>query len=358
MDPFFWPELDFDLPQERIATHPKNPKEEANLLFCMQNSPPKDYKIQDLANLLPTGALLIFNNTKVRQGRILAKKSGVDSSKIYEFLVLEIQPENQVICLAKPMKSMKVGDKFQVEGANFQFQLVEKDQEKGQCLVIFPSPVQIELFLEEKAHPALPPYILKLESQRDEQKDKFDYQTVYAQYIGSAAAPTAGLHFTQNLIENLKAKGFFMLPITLHIGRGTFSPLQKKNWEEGKLFAEKFFIEEETKKGILQAKKEGRPLVAIGTTTLRALEAAFQHQNIPSGWQTTESFLLPGREFKSVDFLFTNFHLPQSSLLLLVAAFGGVKKVKEAYKHAMEKKYRFYSFGDAMLLEKAKNAKG
>ena len=335
-------DFDFDLPQDRIAQFPLKDRSASRLLHVMPDRL-EDWHFRDIVNLLRPDDLLVMNNTKVIKARLLGKK---ETGGAVEVLIERITGENTAIAMARASKSPKAGTYlvFEAEGKEGR---VEVTGREGEFFALrFEHPVLEVLDFFGKV--PLPPYIEHAADKSDEQR----YQTVYAKTPGAVAAPTAGLHFTEEVIEALKKKGIQIVFVTLHVGAGTFQPVRVEKLSEHVMHSEWYTISEETAKAVNQAKKEGRRVVSVGTTSLRALEsAAVQKGVLQAGARDTRLFIKPGYEFKIIDALITNFHLPQSTLVMLVSALAGREHILAAYKEAVKEKYRFFSFGDAMLIQ-------
>lgn len=346
-NPTHWRASDFDyfLPQELIASAPVSPRDSARLLH-VQKDGLKDNHVHDLPELLRAGDLLVINDTKVIPARLFGKRGEVN---VEVFLNRKIRLGTWS-ALARPGKRLRVGDTIKF-APNFFAEVMEKN-EGGEIIVRFPiGDEEFMPLLMRHGHTPLPPYIKRPSGDTDE--DKTRYQTIYAEREGAVAAPTAGLHFTQFLFEKLAAKGIEWEKVTLHVGAGTFLPIKAENLSEHKMHAEWGEITESTANRINEAKKMGRRIVSVGTTPMRLLETAVDdHGMLKRFAGETSIFIYPGHRFKAVDALITNFHLPKSSLFILVSAFAGVKRMRNAYEHAIAQRYRFYSYGDASLLEK------
>ena len=353
----------FDLPEELIAQHPSGTRGNDKLMRLDRFSgETQDFMMQNLPDLIESGTVMVFNNSRVRRSRLYAKplvgsnapKGTEPPTKEVEFLILQ--------CLnfegykhGSVWKSMTRNAKRQKPGKTFRFkdgttaEIIENPADEGTEFrtLHFDRPLDEDWF-EKNGHIPLPPYIKR----EDVDEDAERYQTIYAKETGSSAAPTAGLHFTEEMLEKLKAKNIEIVYVTLHVGLGTFLPVRAENIEDHKMHEEQFFVSEETAAAIEKAKAEKRPVLAVGTTSLRTLESAWDtEQNcLKRGWQSTSIFIYPGYKFKAVDKLFTNFHTPESTLLMLVSAFAGKDNIMAAYQKAVQGKYRFFSYGDAMLI--------
>lgn len=348
----------FDLPEELIAQHPSGVRGEDKLMVLSRNggnqteiTEPKHYKMEDLPDLIPENTLMIFNNSKVRRSRCYGKT--VDTGRECEFLMLTPYPDGTWKAMVKNAKKNKPGKVF-VFNDGSKGTIVEKPADIGTEFrtVKFDVPITEEWF-ERNGHIPLPPYIRREDTEEDSER----YQNVYAKEVGSAACPTAGLHFTEEMLEKLKAKNIEIAYVTLHVGLGTFLPVRAEKIEDHKMHNESYYISEETAEKVNQSKKEGRPILAVGTTSVRTLESAWQGGSVeeggylPAGHFDTSIFIYPGYSFKCVDKMFTNFHTPESTLMMLVSAFAGKANIMNAYQKAVENRYRFFSYGDAMLLK-------
>ncbi len=346
----FTKDFDFDLPERLIAQKPSDKRGEDRLLVLNKETGAiSDHDFKELPLLLPKNALLVFNNSKVRHARIYGKK---DTGATIEILLIHsLKDSNGTIwkAMVKRAKRQKVGMSFSFEDATIA-EIIEADfeLEPGFKLLKFDKPID-DAWLDKYGHVPLPPYIHREDCDEDAKR----YQTVYAKIYGSIAAPTAGLHFTDEVLANIRKQGIQIEYVTLHVGLGTFLPVRSELVEEHKMHTEEFCISEETARNIEQAKKEGRPVIAVGTTSVRSLESAWNEetQSLKTGFQSTNIFIYPSYKFKVVDKLFTNFHTPESSLVMLVSALAGKENIFKAYKHAVEKEYRFFSYGDAMLID-------
>jgi S-adenosylmethionine:tRNA ribosyltransferase-isomerase len=321
-------EFDYELPADRIATRPAEPRDSARLLV-LDGEEPADRHVRDLPQLLAPGDLLVVNDTRVRAARLFGRRA--TGGKV-EFLLLRAAGGAWEV-LVRANKHLRPGETIATDGG-LHATLVEKTGAVWR--VRFDG--DVEAALEEAGHVPLPPYIKRDDTPTDRER----YQTIFARETGSAAAPTAGLHFTPELAAKLD-----VVSITLHVGYGTFQPIDAENVEDWRLHAEEFEVTEEAAARIRAC--TGR-VIAVGTTTTRVLETLAATGGIRAARGRTDLFIYPGFEFKAIDGLLTNFHLPKSSLLLLVCAFGGTERVLAAYRHAVVAGYRFYSYGDAMLV--------
>lgn len=344
-------QFDFELPEERIALHPANPRDSARMLAA-QNSEDKliDSHISDIGNYLKSGDVLVFNNSRVIPAALSAIRFARDATgRDVEVSVnlLKRQRSDTWLAMLKPARRIRVGDEL-----HFEEDLTAKVEAlaQGQSELVFCEGGDVlDDKIDEIGAPPLPPYILSKRERVD--KDKADYQTHFAEEKGSVAAPTAGLHFTPELISKLKAKGVIFTPLTLHVGAGTFLPLTKKQLEANRLHFENYTISRETAQIVNTARRDGRRIIPIGTTALRTLEAVARRGQILTPCSgNTDIFIRPNYEFKMADGIITNFHLPKSSLFMLVCAFMGIERMQAIYRHAIANDYRFFSYGDACLL--------
>lgn len=333
-------DFDYNLPEELIAQRPIEPRDHSRLLILDKSSGEiKHASFFNLPNYLNKGDILVLNKSKVFPARLIGKKE--TGGQVEIFLSKQVS-ENRWEALGR---KVKISDLITFNSSPLEAKILEKQEE------IYKVEFNLsgdEFFseLEKIGLTPLPPYIKRLEEKTE---DKKRYQTVYAKDTGSVAAPTAGLHFTDNLIDQIKAKGVEIKEVILHVGLGTFAPVKTENILEHEIHSEYYSIDKETFDYINKAKKENRRIIAVGTTTTRVLEHIFS-QKTPNltGW--TNIFIYPGYEFQCIDSLITNFHLPKSTLLMLVSALAGKKNIDSAYKEAIKQKYRFFSYGDAMLI--------
>lgn len=339
----------FDLPQELIAQKPSGVRGDDKLMELGRISGEViHHKMADLPDLIESGTLMIFNNSKVRRSRCYAIKES--SGRETEFMFL-----NQMTVDGTTWNTMVRGAKKVKVGGTYRFSdgsvgtILENPENEGTEFRTIQFPFRLEeKWFEANGHIPLPPYIKR----EDDDTDSERYQTVYAKETGSSACPTAGLHFTEPMLERLKNKGIDLAWVTLHVGLGTFLPVRAENIEEHKMHEESYSISEEVAEKINTAKKEGRPILAVGTTSVRTLESAADENGfVKAGSSSTHIFMYPGYKFKVVDQMFTNFHTPESTLIMLVSAFSSRENILNAYKIAVENKYRFFSYGDAMLIK-------
>lgn len=331
-------DFDYELPESSIAQTPLEPRDSSRLLVLHRDSGALEHKIfRDIKDYLNAGDLLVLNQTRVIPARIFAKK---ETGGRVELLLLRRRDQLTWESLVGG-KGLRVGTKVQVE--NGPYAEVLEILEGSERLIKFSEP--IEPYFSKVGNVPLPPYI------HEKLNDPERYQTVYAREMGSAAAPTAGLHFTQALLEELRAKGIRTVYVTLHVGLDTFAPVNEENPEEHKIHTEWCELTQEIADLINQTKQSGGRVVAVGTTSVRTLESAAAGRDALSSYSgATSIYILPGYQFKVVDAMITNFHLPKSTLIMLVSAFVGRERILQTYATAIEKGYRFYSFGDAMLI--------
>lgn len=336
-------DFDFDLPESLIAQHPVEPRDSSRLMVVNRNDGEiKHHTFSDITSHLRTGDVLVLNNTRVIPARLIGEKEG--SEVKIEVLLLKRLELNVWEALVKPGKRLKVGQKVRF-GQGILTGELQEILENGNRRILFHYAGLFETILDQLGEMPLPPYITA------HQEDKERYQTVYAKERGSVAAPTAGLHFTPELIEELKKKGVEIVEILLHVGLGTFRPVKVDNILEHSMHSEYYRVELDSAERINRAKNEGRRVIAVGTTAARTLETVGRlHGRVEAGSGWTDIFIYPGYSFKIVDALLTNFHFPKSTLLMLVSALAGRELIIKAYEVAISDRYRFYSFGDAMLI--------
>lgn len=334
----------YELPEELIAQTPVEPRDHSSMLVLDRKTGKTQHKhFYDVLDYLKPGDCLILNDSRVLPARIFGTKK--DTGAHVEFLLLKCVGNNRWETLVKPGRKAKVGAEFIFSPGVLEGKITDV-LEDGNRIIDFYCDGNFYTILEELGKMPLPPYIT------EELKDQERYQTVYSHELGSAAAPTAGLHFTKELLKKIEEKGVKIGYVTLHVGLGTFRPVKAENITEHKMHSEHYHLPKETADLINETKKNGGRVIAVGTTSCRTLEsvATFNDGKIleSDGW--TSIFIYPGYEFKVLDGLITNFHLPESTLIMLVSAFAGYEHVMAAYKEAVEKRYRFFSFGDAMLI--------
>lgn len=333
-EPTYTSDYDYHLPEDRIAKVPLEPRDSSKLMIIdRKESTISHHTFHELPGFLQTGDLLVINNSKVFKCRL----RGTVGEKQLELFLLR-KEEDAWIALAQPGRILKPSSHIELAGGVAA--TVKEKHEDGTIRVVLPlGDDEVFAYTETHGEVPLPPYI--------EQSEKADasYQTAYAEKIGSAAAPTAGFHFTERLLNELKSRGVRVAPVTLHVGLGTFQPIKSDTLEGHKMHTEFFEVPEETMKLIEETRARGGKVIAVGTTSLRALESAALGKKL-----STDLFIHPGFTFKVVDALITNFHLPKSTLLVLIRTFGGSELMISAYEEAIKNGYRFYSYGDAMLI--------
>lgn len=354
--------FDFELDKGLIASQPAEPRDSCRLLDLSEEGKISDRIFTELPDLLEEGDCLVFNDTKVIPAKLYGRHGEA------EVQVTLYRPEDGITwhSFVKNSKRLKPNDvitfytsAITVEKSNFSAIVVEKNGEDGILLQFTCEPSQLSHFLEQYGSMPLPPYIKREkpvangeDGTWDKFNDKENYQTIYAKHEGAVAAPTAGLHFTQRVLEALEKKGVKKVFLTLHVGAGTFLPVKVDDTENHKMHAEYGIITQDSCDIINNTKKAGKRVIAVGTTSLRLLESATDNQGIIHPFaDDTSIFITPGYKFKILDMLITNFHLPKSTLFMLVCAIAGTERMKQAYQHAMDKKYHFYSYGDSSILK-------
>ena len=336
-------DFNFQLPESLIAQTPLEQRSKSRLLKLDKNSgQTKDLQFKDLLSELEAGDLLVFNNTKVIPARLLANKA--TGGKI-EVFIERVLNEHQAKALLKSNKSVKPGSeivfdgvaKLQVTAKQGMFYLVETMTDES-----------LSELMQQHGHMPLPPYITREADSHDQER----YQTVYADehQAGAVAAPTAGLHFDDELLAQIKAKGINTVFVTLHVGAGTFQPVKTEDIKSHQMHKEWLSVSQEVCDAVEQTKQQGKRVIAVGTTAVRCLETAAHQGNIKPFVGDTQIFIYPGYSFKVIDALLTNFHLPESTLVMLVSALAGRENILKAYQHAIDEQYRFFSYGDAMLI--------
>lgn len=331
----FW----FDLPEELIAQTPLDKRDESKLLVVDKNTGALEHKrFHDLPSLLRKGDCLVLNDSRVLPARLLGSR---ESGGAVEILLLKDLGENRWECLSRPGRKTRPGTKLIFGNGELKAEVKEVTECGNRIVEFYYEGIFLEV-LERLGKMPLPPYI------HEELKDSERYQTVYSKELGSAAAPTAGLHFTNELLDEIRAKGVKTAFVTLHVGLGTFRPVKEENIEDHDMHSEFCMIPQETADIVNETKKNGGRIISVGTTSCRTLESFAEEDGTlkaSSGW--TDIFIYPGYRFKCIDALITNFHLPESTLIMLVSALAGRENVLNAYKAAVENRYRFFSFGDA-----------
>ncbi|MEN9456792.1 MAG: hypothetical protein RL210_2311 [Pseudomonadota bacterium] len=336
-------DFDYDLPDELIAQFPAMARSGSRLLTLDGNSGAlADRQFVDLPELVAQADLLVFNNTRVIKARLFGHKS---TGGQIEVLVERVLGEHEVLAHVRASKSPKPGTTLMLDGS---WQVEVIGREADLFVLRFQGETDVLSILEQSGRLPLPPYI----SHTPDGVDETRYQTVYAEHAGAVAAPTAGLHFDEATLARLAAKGVQTAFVTLHVGAGTFQPVRVSRITEHKMHSELYSVPDETAQKIAACRARGGKVTAVGTTTLRALESAARGGQLKSGAGETDIFITPGFHFNVVDRLLTNFHLPKSTLLMLVSAFAGFEHMRAAYVHAVLQRYRFFSYGDAMLIDR------
>lgn len=334
-------DFDFTLPEKLIAQHPPEVRGSSRLLVALPDMPLQDRVFGDLPDYVEAGDVLVFNNTKVMKARLFGQK---DSGGRIEALIERVLDSHTALAHIRSSKSPRPGMGLVFEGG---IRAVMVGREGELFCLRFEGGQTVYELLEQNGHLPLPPYIERAADADDDSR----YQTVYAKYQGAVAAPTAGLHFTEELLRRLKDKGAVTAEVTLHVGAGTFQPVRVEKIEEHKMHSEWFEVPSETVAAVEAAKARGNKVWAVGTTSMRALESAARETGrLKAGQGDTDIFITPGYRFNVADRLVTNFHLPKSTLLMLVSAFSGMGHIRAAYRYAVEREYRFFSYGDAMVL--------
>lgn len=354
--------FDFELDKSLIADKPADPRDCCNLLDLSDPNSIRDRKFYELPDLLQQGDVLVFNDTRVIPAKLYARRGEaevevtlyhpVDGIRWWAFIknAKRLHPSDTIVFYT---------DEISPENSTFSAEVIEKKSEDGVLLSFNCQPEQLSSLLEQYGSMPLPPYIKRDKPSKDggnslwsRYSDKENYQTIYAKHEGAVAAPTAGLHFTQRVFDALEQKGVQKVFLTLHVGAGTFLPVKTEDTKDHKMHAEFGIISPEACNIINQAKKEGRNVIAVGTTSLRLLESAADDNGVLHPFTgETDIFITPGYKFKIIDYIITNFHLPKSTLFMLICAVAGIDRMKNAYRHAMEKKYHFYSYGDSSILK-------
>ncbi|HSM98861.1 MAG TPA: tRNA preQ1(34) S-adenosylmethionine ribosyltransferase-isomerase QueA [Gallionella sp.] len=334
-------EFDFSLPEHLIAQHPPEQRGASRLLYAHDGAL-EDRRFADLLRLLGPGDVLVLNDTRVIKARLFGSR---ESGGKVEVLVERVLDAHEVLAQVRASHAPQAGSHLLLAGVL----PVEVLGREGEFFHLrFAAGENVLDLLERHGRLPLPPYITRAAGDEDEQR----YQTVFASVAGAVAAPTAGLHFDEAMLQALRDKGVQIAYVTLHVGAGTFQPVRAEHIHEHAMHSERYEIPQATVDAIAQVRATGGRVIAAGTTSLRALESAAADGELLAGWNETNIFIVPGYRFKVVDVLLTNFHLPRSTLLMLVCAFGGMEEMLAAYRHAVEKEYRFFSYGDAMLIER------
>ncbi len=344
-------EFDFELPPELIAQEPLEPRDASRMLIVDRKQQTyRDGSFTEFPTFFESGDVVVRNNTRVFPARLLGHRivNAERGAQVEAFLVKKISG-NEWEVLAKPGRALKVGAELEFGNGRLQG-IVSEIVEEGRRLIRFECDGDFNQVIDEIGNTPLPPYI-KREQNEEHRLDEPRYQTVYAKQRGAIAAPTAGLHFTPRIFDDLRERGVEVAEITHHVGYATFQPIRVEQIEEHRIASESYEINESAANKINIAKQSGKRVVSIGTTSVRALESAANSDgSIQAENRSTELFIYPGYQFRLVDALLTNFHLPQSSLLMLVSAFANRDLILAAYRHAVEQQYRFYSYGDCMLI--------
>lgn len=337
-------DFNYDLPKELIAQTPIEKRDEARLMVLHRSNETIEHKIfKDILDYLKPGDCLVRNNTKVIPARLYGIKEVTGAN--VEFLLLNRIEGDTWEVMVRPGKKLMPGARVDFGNGLLKAEVIDK-MEGGNRKVKFEYDGIFNEILDQIGLMPLPPYI------KEKLEKKEMYQTVYAKYEGSAAAPTAGLHFTEDLLEQIKAKGVEIANVTLHVGIGTFRPVKEENIEDHDMHTEHYYIKEEDAEKINKARKNGGRIIAVGTTSCRVLESVADEDGYVKAVEgDTNIYIYPGYKFKCIDGLITNFHLPESTLVMLVSALAGREFVLDSYKKAVEEKYRFFSFGDAMFIE-------
>ena len=337
MLPMFLSDFDYDLPDELIAKYPPANRRDSRLLVVGDSL--ADRQFADFPSMLGAGDLLVFNDTRVMRARLFGRK--LKTGGRVEILVERVLAEREVLAQVRASKTPGTGTVLELDG---DCEATVSGREQDLFRLVLSKPALG--FMEHYGDIPLPPY-LKRDS---ESADSDRYQTVYARQRGAVAAPTAGLHFDEQMLQEITDRGVRQEYLTLHVGAGTFQPLREERVEANHLHAERVQVSKEVCNAVRETRASGRRVIAVGTTSVRALETASASGELQPFDGETELFVLPGYKFRSVDAMLTNFHLPRSSLLMLVAAFAGHERILHAYRHAVDDRYRFFSYGDAMLL--------
>ncbi|MBU1036509.1 tRNA preQ1(34) S-adenosylmethionine ribosyltransferase-isomerase QueA [Patescibacteria group bacterium] len=337
-------DFNYNLPKNLIAQHPISPRDHSRLLVLNRKSKKIEHKhFYDIISYLKKGDVLVLNNTKVFPARLIGKRQKT-KGKVEVFLLRKISLNSWQVLIGNRRK--KIGQVIEF-GKGLSCKIIKQIDQSVWLVKFNQQGKKLELMINDLGFVPTPPYIKVLSKSA---KLKKEYQTIFAKYTGSVAAPTAGFHFTKQLINKLKKKGVQFEYITLHVGFGTFEPVKVQDITKHQMHSELAVIHKKTAENLNQAKKQGRRIIAVGTTSVRTLGAFVKRGKLTGGKKWTDVFIYPGYKFKFVDCLLTNFHLPKSTLLMLITAFAGRKLILRAYQTAIKKKYWFYSFGDAMLI--------
>lgn len=335
-------EFDYELPAELIAQHPQPDRAASRLLYLDPGSGEmSDWRFADLPRFLRPGDLLVLNDTRVIKARLEARKP--TGGKV-ELMIERVVDGRTAIAMLRASHVPQAGQWLEIRGGA---RALVKSRNADRYELEFSE--EVFALLERAGEVPLPPYIARTPGTSDEQR----YQTIYARHPGAVAAPTAGLHFDETTLERVRGAGAQLAFITLHVGAGTFQPVRAQHVEQHVMHSEWYQIPPETAMAVARVRATGGRVLAVGTTSLRALESAYEGETVRAGSAETRLFIFPGYRFRVVDRLLTNFHLPRSTLLMLVSAFAGLDHLRRAYRHAIERRYRFFSYGDAMLIERA-----
>ena len=334
-------EFDYILPERLIAQHPPEQRGSSRLLYT-HDGIVEDRSFAELLQLVRTGDVLVLNDTRVIKARLSGSK---ESGGKVEVLVERVLDEHEVLAQVRASHAPQTGSVMRL-GKSLRVAVLGREGEFFRLR--FEHDQDVYELLEQHGQLPLPPYITHAPDAEDEQR----YQTVFASVAGAVAAPTAGLHFDETMLQGLRDKGARIAYVTLHVGAGTFQPVRTEWIHEHTMHSERYEISQDCVDEIAQARAAGGRVIAVGTTSLRALESAAADSELVAGKRETQIFITPGYRFKVADLLLTNFHLPKSTLMMLVCAFGGMERMLAAYRHAVEKEYRFFSYGDAMLIER------
>lgn len=347
-------QFDFDLPDSAIALRPAAPRDSARMLCVSEAGALSDQHVRDLPSLLRAGDVLVINDTKVLPAALSAirpaRAHGGGTDVTLSLNLHQNLSPSEWRAFVRPAKRLKNGDRL-IFSERLSAQVFDKREGGDTGLRFSLAGEALGAEIEALGHPPLPPYIAR--QRPSDERDKGDYQTVYAKDKGSVAAPTAGLHFTPELLSMLRASGIEIQALTLHVGAGTFLPVKTPTTEAHIMHSEQYTISFETAQAINRAKDQGRRIIAVGTTALRALESAAEGGRVTAGSRGTDIFMTPGYDFQVIDGLMTNFHLPRSTLFMLVSALCGTAVMQSAYAYALGSGYRFYSYGDSSLLWRA-----
>lgn len=351
--------FDFDLPEKQIALRPAVPRESARLLHVMKNGNLEDLHVADLPSLFKKGDALVFNDTKVIKAQLQGERHRDGATAHIGATLHQRVAPDQWKAFVRPAKRLKVGETVIFFGKDTKLPIdnvlqavVRAKSENGEVLLQFDKAgAELDREIALIGHMPLPPYIAL--KRGEDKRDETDYQTVYAREEGAVAAPTAGLHFTKELMQQIRERGVEEHFLTLHVGAGTFLPVKVEDTKDHKMHSEFGHIDQQTADALMAVKRRGNRVIAVGTTAMRLLESAADDKGNLKAWSgSTDIFITPGYHFRFVDCLMTNFHLPRSTLFMLVSAFSGLDTMKHAYQHAIETGYRFYSYGDTSFLER------